>query len=627
MALTLYHSDGTTSPTWEIISIGTSALKIVDIRLAVSYSHPARLTFACLCPQQERPIHERAEISFVDSDHASGDITTPVFEGHVYEVKPVGANRVEYVCYDQTMRARQQVTIMSGPNGDPASIPRLVYNSKIDNDDDRAFELRHDASVGQMLRDILTHPYNELVSLCSAAPPPVIGGGAFMDADVNALTFIPQEKMVFESQKIGSGIDRLLDYYPTHRVIFVPGLGTSRRKWRIIDTTISPTVDITLGKWEDYKVLSFGIERSMEGRATAVEIKGPPQASSITTVYQQAPDSGTGSATVSTGLTKAWTVQEELNLKVLGTHAPQEAYGYAARRWQIADATKRKIARILPEELLVSAQQWSPDWFRNINASPLVFKKTRQPFLEVTFDGLIWWYVQGVTLDLQNGYIIAPFPITQFGIFNSSNPPNSSVQPEQIGEFLPPLNARFTYCYLVPGLSSRFPSSGYSGQAYTESGLEVVERIYDEMYALNYEVADLASEAARVAEYDSLAEAIHKSLSAVTYAGGFVLSGIDYDWRYLNTKVNFPGWDEGSSLTTGWEAIEADVSEVEFDYTKRLTTVQYGTEAAEAAGREVDRIRESLKIKAEENAQRAEEIKSLPTITIQLGTIDGLLPS
>lgn len=620
MAIQVIYSDGTTAPVWTTLAASTP---MVDLKIRLSTSHPRQATFAILAPQHTKPIPDRADVILVDP--AYGDITSPIFEGHVHQINPAASNRIEYTCFDQTMRARQEITIMDGPHGDSNSTPRLVYNAKIDNDDDKSFELRTDAAVGLMLRDMLTFGYNELVSLHSAAPPVIIGGDAFMDADLAALTYIPQEKMVFESEKLGQGIDRLLMYYPNHRVLFIPGLGLTKRKWRIYDQSTAPTLTLTLNKFSGAgtkKVFSVSVSTSLEQRATAVQIDGPRKIIQ-TVVYHHATDSGTGSSSVPVGLLRAWTMQEEANFRVLGPWAIDAHTGYASRRWQVADPLKRRLARILPIPIQIAMKEFTVTWSKggDFQRIPLAFKETRQPTLEVTYDeGRTWWPLQGCTLDVRNGIITAPYPVHQWGAYSSSFPPPASVDPSQIGEFRVPDNERFIFAYLSAPRRIRYPESGYAGQAYDAIGMEVTERMYDEQFAHGYETNFVIPEAEREAQYEELVEKYHEFFSIVNYSGGVTIMGIDYDFLDLQKRINITSQQSnGTPQTTGWESMNAPLSDVEFDYQRRLTTLQFGSDAAEAAGRDIEEIRERLKAKAEEIAELAESYNPIPRLIIELG--------
>jgi hypothetical protein len=84
----------------------------------------------------------------------------------------------------------------------------------------------------------------------------------------------------------------------------------------------------------------------------------------------------------------------------------------------------------------------------------------------------------------------------------------------------------------------------------------------------------------------------------ISWIGGMSLDGIDYSWSRLNKSVSFEANDgDGGTLTTGWEAIKAYVTDVELDFENMLTTVQFSSDRAEAAGEDVAAIKQRLGIR------------------------------
>jgi len=575
MAFRMWYSDG---PGGAYAELDFASTACVIERLQGAYSHPYRLNFLIHAASHTKPIKDRSHIILVDENY-SASMALPIFEGHVWEINPKGPFQIEYVCFDVTMRARNEITIMSGPHADPTVIPRLVYNSKIDNDDDRAFELRHHANVGRIIADLMTHAYNELHTNCQAAPPTFVGGDAFEMSDLTSLDFVPQEKMTFESEQLGQGLERLLNYYPHYRIVFFPGISLTLRKWRFLDVTSAPQVTLTLNKFtETHKVLSMSLARSIEQRFTAVKIYGPPK-TVVDLVYQQ-DDPSTGSV-VETGLAKLWTMQAEINFGILGPWGMKPAIGNAGKQWQVTDTTKRRLAKILPYEVFIPSSEF------NVAGTELLFKRTRQPTLQVTFDNCnTWWTVNGIILDAANGLITAPNHVFQY----------------TSGSYMLPDNARFYFAYYDVPLSVRYPSSSYTGTAYTVAGLAVEKKLYDEQLCVGYEAGPSMSQADRSAQYAKLAESLVKSTKDIIYTGVVVLQGIQYDFLRLWRRINITAVDKnGQAQTTGWEAINAILTDVEYNYSDMTTTLTLGSDQMEFTQQDSEQLKAMLGIEALEN--------------------------
>lgn len=593
MSLRLWYSDALGAG-WQELDL--AAAGAARFQLEVSYAHSARLSFTLHVPQHAPPIPDRAMILFLDTNYSSS-VALPVFEGHVARIAPRSSHEVEYTCLDSMHRARNEITILSGPHGEANVIPRLVYNSKIDNDDDRAFELRHDASVGRMIEDLLTFAYNELVTLCQAAPPATIGGDAFVASDLAPFDFIPQEKVVFESETLGVGLDRLLRFYPAYRVAFHPGQHALGRKWRFLQPSASPAVTLTLNDFspDARHVLAMSLSRRLDGCFTAVRIYGPQQ-TVVETLYQE-DDSRTSS--VEGGLTKLWSFQQELNFRQLGPYGRAEFIGDAGKRWQITDPLKRRMSRILPHEVLITSSEF------NVAGTSLLYKRCRRPTFQVTFDqGRNWWTVNGVTLDVLHGIISVPYHLHQFAPLPESSSASASpgsLDPDEIGNYRVPDNARFTFAYFDEPLAVRYPPSGYEGTAYDLAAVAVERRVYDEMLAVGYETGVVATTPERLRQFEKLAQEIHRTTKDVVHTGGCVIEGIDYEFLRLDRRVNFAAVDaNGQTMETGWEAIGAIVSEVEYDYGEQTTTLTFSNDQIGFAHKDPDRLKDLLKIRAQE---------------------------
>jgi hypothetical protein len=580
MALIVQTFDGSTWSTFDQTANGFCR-PVVN----VSYSSPATFTFRLHAAQHTSPIPLRRLIALED-DTYSGHPNAPIFLGHVWEIVPQESNVLDYVCYGVDMRARNEITILSGPHGDPDVIPRLVYNAKIDNDDDYVFEAAHDATVGEIVEDILTNAYNELLTNCHAAP--LTGGSdAFNTSDLTPFDFKPQEKIVFESEQIGQGIDRLLQYYPAYRVLFEPGYTSTLNRWRFINQLTASQVTLTLNRFgvSDKHVLSMSLKRNIQQRYTAVKIYGPQELT-----YTQV-ESGSG-------LTDLWDSGEAINFQAGGPIA--SGIGDAGKKWQITDSTKRKISRLMPDWVLLDDSQFS------VNGQSYLQRRAKTPILQATWDGGdTWWTVQGATIDFQQGIIETPFAVFKY-------------QPNDTPAYALPDSFRFAYAYFDDPVYVRAPSSGYEGTAYSVAGMSLEMRLYDEMLAVGYENGTPLLLATRTAQYEKLAQALLDSKKDIVWTGGCTIAGIDYDFLRLQKRINFAAVDgHGATLTTGWESINAILTDVEYDYEQKLTTLTFSSDMADYLGDSIDELKQKLKI-------RATRIEELTETTYTFGRSIGV---
>jgi hypothetical protein len=573
----IYHLVDAGTETWETITSGTGNLGLHAINLQVSYSHPARLTFRLTAKDYERPIKDRAFLVFWDdaADPAQ-DVSTPAFEGHVQEIKPISSNVIEYLCFDSTMRVRNEVTVMNGPHGDAGVIPRMVVNATIDNDEDYGVCFDFEMTVGEILEMLLTHGYNEIFTTHTAAPS-VPGEDCFDTADTSALTFEPQEKIVFESEQIGSAIDRLMQYYPTHRLIYIPGTGTGKRKWRFVNVKTAPQVTLTLGQFggdAENLVLSRSLQRSHLQRWTAIEIYGPKDP-----VYT--------TARVSDGdLAEGWTSGQEIAFLASGPYQLPAAIGDAAKKWQVVDADKRRISRYIPAGVYV------PDSGFSFAGLQLQYREIKEPLLQVSFDGDNFHTVQSIRIDGRDGYVYSPIPLYarndgSFGTLFS-------------GDWAMPIDAILHYAYYDEPEVIRWPTTGFTGTAYSESGMEATYKYYDPSFAFGYDKLRASDYTAnRIAQYLELAKQWLEPRKDIVHSGGCTLAGIRWEFLRLQKRINFASLDDnGDPETIGTEAIDAILTDVEFDFAQNTTTLVFDSDMLNFQRRDIDALKRFLKIKA-----------------------------
>ena len=539
----------------------------------VSYSHPAIFKFRLHMAQHTTPIPLRSLIALEDTDYAEHP-DQPVFLGHVWEIVPQESNVLDYTCYGVDMRARNEITIMSGDHSDSNVIPRLVYNAKIDNDDDYVFEFAHDATVGEIIEDLLTNAYSELIAQHAA---PLTGGSdAFTSSDLTPLDFKPQEKVVFESEQLGQGIDRILNYFPSYRVLFEPGYTSTTNRWRFVEPRSASQQTLTLNQFTGSKdVLSLSLNRDITQRYTAVKIYGP-QSLNFAIAYSEAVSD---TEFDDPGLTNEWVLGNQTNFETNGPGTT--GVGDCGKKWSITDSSARTISRLMPEWVLLDDSQF------NVNGQSYLQRRVKTPILQATWDGGdTWWTVQGITIDFQTGVIEAPFAVYKY-------------QPTGSPVYLLPDNFRFAYAYFGDPVYVRKPSSSYEGTAYTVADMEVEQRIYDEMLAVGYEQGTPVVLATRTAQYEKLAQALLDARKDIVWTGGCTIAGIDYDFLRLQKRINFAAVDaDGDSLTTGWESINAILTDVEYDYEEKLTTLTFSSDIMDFTESQMEDLKRKLKIRA-----------------------------
>lgn len=528
--------------------LDTNLFPISELKVRKSYDHPDEMEFIMHCSQQDTPIPQRYEIVMVDPNGVHGDgllvsLARPIFEGHVHEIQPYESNKVKYYCYDPTRMAAQEIILEDPLTG----IPRVVYNSSINiaEDDDAAFEFRSNANVGRIVRDILEF-HNDELRLMMASPDPEIGALAYRPQDIASWSYRPQEKIVLQNETIRSAVTRMLKYYPAFRMYWLPGY--AYRKWRFFNVLEAEQVTLTLNDFTGgRKVLTMQLEQSLEDRATAVKMEGPP-----TRVLDTASVSDLS-------LEEMWTQTQENNLLNVGPNAPIETIKEACRRWRIADEDKRRIAKWFPTEYYVPSI--------TIGGVNVMFRPIRQPILMVTWDnGVSWELIPDVIIEYGNGIVRTPYRVIKD--LESATPP----------KFRKPDDVKFIFAYYDPNstLSVRYPETGFEGTAYDDHGLEFEREIYEEHLATHWQYGNPQTTEQRTVEFAKIAETIHAGSKDTIWTGGCTIEGLDYEWSYLNRRVNFAAVDPaGESLTTGWEDINAILTDVEYDYENRLTTLAF----------------------------------------------------
>lgn len=560
------------------LEVDLASLQAGGFKLSISYSHPAQLTFHVCAAQHTSPIPRLAFIRIWDPDDEIDGTpfssTNPQFEGYVESVLPgSSSNVVEYTCFDPTYRATKAVTIMDAPyvGGSPPvpeddSIPRLVYNAKSDSDPDYAVEVGHDGTIGQVIAGILEFTHEPL-NWIHAAPT---GAWAYDSAEMAALTFEPQEKLVFESESPRSALDRLIRYEPRFRLLWEPGT----RKWRCPNIVTSPTVTLTLNsRAADYPVMSLEIQPSFENAATALKIFGPKRSDIEEFLWVDGSGSNTLEPVGSPVVLETYTDSG-------GSH-DVESY----QVWQIVDPDKRRGSKLLPVEypMQVDTYQVVP---------------VRVPVLLCSWDGGTTWNgAFGVVMNYQAG--TASFVADLMPYIHKVNSAGDGLIPGSTQKFFAPNAMRLVWAPFGEPLSIRVPTSGYEGTAYTVAGLEYEAKEYDEALAVGYEYGVPVTTSTRLAKFAVLAQAKLDVRKDIAFPGGCTLDGLDWSFCRLAKRVNFAG-DNGSggTTTTGWEAINAVVTDVEYDFEEQITSLTFSADWLALLGDDSAHLKERLKIRA-----------------------------
>ncbi len=564
------------------------------IKLTVSYSHPATLRWVMHAPQESFPLGIRTFVKFWDdagtnpATSTAWSSTNPIFEGFIEEVQPREANLIEYVAYDPTYRAGQEIAIMSinwpqgnvgtgtPPQPHTSAVPRLIMNSKIDNDDDYAFQRGGGSlTVGNMLATVFEDEYHPLYWM-NAAPGDGTSAGnnvPYVAADCDAMTLVPQEKIVFQSETVRAAVDRLVAaHYPQYKLLWHPLSSNAdySRKWRFKDVKASTERTVTLNQFDNSNdVLSMELGRSIERRFTAVKFYGPETLTLTVASTLDGTLAPVGYYTV---------------LETLGISTEIRAY----QNWQITNPNRRRMGRILPTPVMVPVGGYQ--WMRSFG-----------PTLQASWDnGATWITVAGAYFDYRDGIAsIAPahlFFWTSQGV----------IQQTGIQHYFPPNAFRLVYAYFDTPLSVRYPTSGYSGTAYDVANISHEKKIYDEMLAIGYERGTPVTSAIRLAQYSTLAQQMHTEAKDIIYTGGMTFDGIEYDWVKLDRRCNIAAVDgDGNSVTTGWEAIGALVTDVEYDFDERITTIQFSSDQQELLGIDPEEMKWRLGIRALERRSQA----------------------
>lgn len=610
-------------PTGSFADVDIDGLCLLFDKLQIGYSHPHVLNFSVSAPCHTAPLARNAFIIVWDADGKLPDGVTdqdqdhPIFEGFLEDVKPgPDANTVLYTAYDPTHLGAKMVPVMSAAwqEGDfagptrPAkaigAVPRLVLNCANDADDDYAFARNGLGTAAQLIAGILEDQYQPLYWIHAAPGDGTNAGNGLAyvwTGELENLVNIAQEKIVHESSTIRASITQILTrFHPEWRMYWQPG-ATDGRKFRFANLTNATQVNL---KFNDptstVKVLGVSIEPTTEGRYGAVEIRGPETLSVALFTWLQ------GSTTNSLVPIGSGTVLQTYT-DSSGSH---DAIAYT--QFQIVDPAQRRGGKLLPYpyELIMDGNIVS----------------YRGPVLQLSFDNGTTWTSTNTWFDHYNGIVYWDQPIYYW----SDHAPAGSTQ-----QYFPPNAARLVWApYLdpiivrAPGPESSFGGAegSFIGTAYTIGNLPAEYDLYDEALAVGYEYGTPVTTAYRRAQFQNLADSILFERKDIAWVGNITLDGIQWGFAWLGLRINLTAQDaDGGALTTGWEDINAWLTDVEFDLDKNITTLTISSDQMANLGLDVQALKERLKIKALQQVQYSTYETVIQTMSDGLPWISGVV--
>lgn len=557
-------------------TVDLAASKVAQIKLKVQYDGPSALSWIMYAPHHTMPLLQLWFVQFWDDEGTSPytgvtqSSSNPLFEGFIEECRPGDdGNTVEYLALDPTRRASQDMILRtlgyvagSPPTEWPGSVPRLCYNVGLESDDDYIISLLQWATMGQIMRNIFDN-HAEMLEYLHAGPDPAVDT-AYDFGDMASLTFVPQDKQVFTSESIRPAMERMLGQWePSWRMLWYPGA----KQWRFGDITVAPEVTLTINEFGGtYDLLSLHLDQSIDKRFTAVKYYGPEKPTETNAVWSLG------------GLTEV--VSGDFLQNNLATCCTVPLLN----RFQITDPFLRPILN----KLQLPVQVQTAD-FDLITVDRPVLLAYYPDNTRAGFAG--WRVLRGWDYDPRTGIIYVK---SALGVARYNSNPNGG-EPN----YENPDDVKLIYATLGDPITVRWPLTGYSGTCYDDLGMEREKAEYAEWLAVDRIMNQPITTAMRLQQGRQLARIMHEQFKDIVYTGTAVLDGLKYAFGALNTCINLAAVDgDGDPLTTGWEAIKAMVTSVEYNFVDKLTTLQFSSNKAELAGINVDVEKERLRIVA-----------------------------
>lgn len=570
---------------WSDFDVVANAVKLK--RLQFSYQQPARLEFTVHAPEHTDPIPANSEVLMwddvgTDENGDPFDIDNPQFVGFVGSPKPgAHANEVVYVANDPTYRAAKSVTVMSLPydsgadNPASGSVPRLVVNVKNTSDDDYAYSFGQNMTVGEIIAglfDFTTEPLRAI----DAAPA---SGTPYDSGDLAAMTFKPQQKLVFETQTINAAVESVWRHEPRFRKFWHP----ASRQWRFHRLYAGTAKTLVLNDFgynldttpKDHVLVGMEVTPNCEECFTAVEISGPPSCAIEVFDWETGVTSGTATNSQLHPVGSAVTVESYSD-----TGGMQTAEFW--QTFQIHDPLKRAGAKLLPDYYPMTTGNYA--------------SSVRWPILLASYDAGVTWHAhRNVYIDYLNGTVTWTGPVLPYVTMYDENVPIAPVAGSTQTKFVPD-KLRLVWAPYDDPLSVRYPSSGFSGTAYSLLGMERVLRLYDESLAIGREYGTPVTSVERLAQFATIAEYLQEVRRDITFTGQATLTGCDYSYARLGCMVNL---EDAAGETTGWEDINAIVTDVEYVYGDTPSTnISFSANWLELYGEDPSALRERLRVKS-----------------------------
>ncbi len=568
-------------PNGGVVTVDLVAEQIVIVSVERSTEGTAVLMLDCYRRQSTYPIPLLAWVQLEDNG-------TILFEGFCWDVQPSKSNLVKIKCFGTDHMASREIPVMNLPwdGGSPptpavGAVPRLVMNcyNLVDDDygtqrtngltNDEGLLVNPGLTVGNMLATVFDDAEPFLVYLLAST------GQAYVSAQLDAMTHIPMDKEVIESEQLGGAIRQLRTYIKDRKFVWIPG----ERKWSFYDPNESPTETVTLNQSNQQAedsdtpiVLFMELHRILDGKLPAVRFVGP-------------------NATVLGTFTWDVTTPGSNNLEPYGDATYLETYTdetgdhdvNAYSSWIIEDPTLRAGAHILPKTafpVFVSMPMGVSD---PGNPSTEQFIQTTSPNLEISFDnGETYGTVQNARFDFINGIVTTNYPMYYWDA-RELNPPSNQ-------HFWPVTNARLTWASYTAPLEVRYPTSGYEGTSNSIAGMTTELTIYMPELAVGINDSGMPETTQyRLDQAYEIARHLHAERKDIAYVGTLIMHGMRYEYLNLNRRINLRAYDpDGVLQTTGWEDIRAHVTNVKWNFGDQTTEVTCSSDVLQEMGVSLD---------------------------------------
>lgn len=570
------HMRYQTTPGGGFTTVNLTTAAVAQVKITVDYNHPTAMNWVMYAAHHTFPLGIRNFVQFWDdagdNPYTGGTQSSaaPLYEGFIEDVKPGDeSNIVNYSALDPTRRISVEVPLMnagylagSPPTPFPGASPRLVFNVSIEEDADYTFSILQWATMGQIIRWILDN-HAEALAYWNAGPS---AGIAYVPSDISSMSYIPQEKQVFDSEGLRPAIERMMrQWEPSARMLWYPG----SRKWRFGDISTSQETTLTINDFSgDYKLLSLHLDRSLDQRSTAQKIYGPEKAVEVNLLWSDG------------GLTEIVSGEFLQNDIATCCNVP------LLNRFQITDPLLRKILRRLQLPVQVQTGDFN---IITVNEAVLLAH-----YPDNTRAGFAGWRVLPnsiVGYDSRTG-VITIYSTLGAARYNA-NPNGGEPNYEN------PDDVKLIYATYGDPITVRWPLTGYDGTAYDVANVQTVGTRRDEMLAVGYEFGQPVTTVMRMAQFRTLARRLHNQSKDIIYVGTAVLEGLLYEFATLDRRINFDGVDaDGDPVVTGFEAIGAMLTSVEFDFANQTTTLQFSSNQMELMGIDIEHQKRVLGIKA-----------------------------